>query len=93
MARTSKKAPRKVVLNTQKDRVRRAILAIAGDVTMEDRKACERALKVSSMTISNYLKGNVLNSDLGLQILTVLRGRIDSREIQLKLLCGQLSKD
>lgn len=67
-------------IETQAERLSKELVNIKPDVTANDRKRIESELGYSKGTISNYLSGNVDNSDTAVNILTFLRGRIAERE-------------
>ena len=79
--KTVKSRPRAV---SQRARIRTKLLAMAGDVTLDDRKAAVKKFKKSMVTVMTYLKGEVLNNDLGLDLILFFKARIEDRETKMK---------
>lgn len=69
---------------TQRDRISEHLLRLAPNVTVLDRRMLIEQIPVTKQTLTGYLKGNVMNNDLGLSILVFIKERIDKRESQLK---------
>lgn len=79
--KTIKSRPRAA---SQRARIRAKLLAMAPDVTLEDRKVGVKKFKKSMVTVMTYLKGEVLNNDLGLELILFFTDRIAERERKIK---------
>lgn len=67
-------------LTTQRDRVSAALMEISVNVTAKDRQAYMAKFQTSSSTVSDYLRGNVMNVDRAFKMLEFFRERINKRE-------------
>lgn len=74
----------------QRTTIQSTLLAMAPNVTPDDRKLLAKVLGVTKPTISNYLRGKVQNNDRGLQMIEILKARIQQRESKINLLCEPL---
>lgn len=74
-------------MKDQRIRLAKTLLRLSPDVTAADRTHCVKKLKVTKVTISNYLNGRVNNADLAIRMIEILNERIRDREAKMKVLC------
>lgn len=65
----------------------KTLLKLSPNVTAADRTLCSRKLKISKVTISNYLNGRVTNNDLAINMIEFFTSCIDARDQKIKYLC------
>lgn len=74
-------------MKDQRIRLSKSLLKLSPDVTAADRLFCTKKLKISKVTVSNYLNGHVSNSDLAISMIEIFNERISDRELKMKSLC------
>lgn len=74
-------------MKDQRLRLTKTLLKLAPDITASDRTYVTKKLKVSKVTISNFLNGHVSNNDLAISMIEIFTERIAEREAKMKSLC------
>lgn len=57
---------------------------IKEQISAEDRKAAQEALRLSGATLTKYIGGDISNPDLGLKLYEFFHGRIQERIARIK---------
>ena len=70
--------------STQKDLLKKKLLAIKTDITKEDRSNCATEIKRSTRTINEYVNGHIYDVGIALKVLNYLQSEVKKRTILLQ---------
>lgn len=76
----------------QREKISAMLKSLAPEITAADRKAAAKYLMCTPPTIHSYLRGIVLNNDLGLDMIRFFKSKIEKRGQIINQLCGQSKK-
>ena len=77
---------------TQLARLREQLLALEPEVTAQDRKKLAQKLNITKSCISQYLHGNIRNTDRAIEMISILHECLQKREVKISQLCTLSNK-